>query len=91
VPVELREPSADEERLFAHLRTVRKELADRQGVPAYIVFGDATLREMAARRPSTDDELLAVNGVGETKLKRYGEAFLEAIRAFTQTEELDTP
>jgi ATP-dependent DNA helicase RecQ len=91
VPVELREPSADEERLFAHLRTVRKELADRQGVPAYIVFGDATLREMAAHRPGTDDELLAVNGVGETKLKRYGEAFLEAIRAFTQTEELDTP
>ena len=91
VPVELREPSADEERLFAHLRTVRKELADRQGVPAYIVFGDATLREMAARRPGTDDELLAVNGVGETKLKRYGGAFLEAIRSFTQTEELDTP
>jgi ATP-dependent DNA helicase RecQ len=60
-------------------------------VPAYIVFGDATLREMAARRPGADDELLAVNGVGETKLKRYGEAFLEAIRTFTQTEELDTP
>jgi ATP-dependent DNA helicase RecQ len=91
VPVELREPSAAEERLFAHLRTARKELADRQGVPAYIVFGDATLREMAAHRPGTDDELLAVNGVGETKLKRYGEAFLEAIRTFTQTEELDTP
>jgi ATP-dependent DNA helicase RecQ len=91
VPVELREPSAAEERLFAHLRTVRKELADRQGVPAYIVFGDATLREMAARRPGADDELLAVNGVGETKLKRYGEAFLDAIRTFTQTEELDTP
>ena len=91
VPVELREPSAAEERLFAHLRTVRKELADRQGVPAYIVFGDATLREMAARRPSADDDLLTVNGVGETKLKRYGEAFLEAIRSFTQTEELDTP
>ena len=91
VAVEVHEPSAAEERLFAHLRTVRKELADRQGVPAYIVFGDATLREMATRRPGTDDELLAVNGVGETKLKRYGEAFLEAIRAFAQTEELDTP
>ena len=91
LPIELREPSAAEERLFTHLRTVRKELADRQGVPAYIVFGDATLREMAAHRPGTDGELLAVNGVGETKLKRYGEAFLQAIRAFEQTEDLDTP
>ena len=74
VPVELREPSAAEERLFARLRTLRKELADRQGVPAYIVFGDATLREMATRRPGSDGELLAVNGVGEAKLKRYGES-----------------
>ncbi len=91
VPVELREPSAAEERLFAHLRALRKELADRQGVPAYIVFGDATLREMAARRPGTDDELLAVNGIGEAKLKHYGTAFLDAIDAFSRTEELDTP
>ena len=90
-PVELREPSAAEERLFAHLRALRKELADRQGVPAYIVFGDATLREMAARRPGTDDELLAVNGIGEAKLKHYGTDFLDAIDAFSRTEELDTP
>jgi ATP-dependent DNA helicase RecQ len=91
VPIELREPSAAEERLFARLRTLRKELADRQGVPAYIVFGDATLREMAARRPGSEGELLAVNGIGEAKLKRYGGAFLEAIEAFARTEELDTP
>jgi len=81
-PVEPREPSPADELLFDRLRTVRKRLADEQNVPAYIVFGDATLREMAARRPGTYLELLAVNGVGDAKLERYGDAFLDAIHAF---------
>ena len=48
-------------------------------MPAYVVFSDATLAEMAARKPSTDTELLEVSGVGQSKLQRYGDAFLEAI------------
>jgi ATP-dependent DNA helicase RecQ len=67
--------------LFSRLRIVRKELADRQGVPAYIVFSDKVLREMAARRPASPGQLLAVSGVGPAKLERYGEAFLDAIGA----------
>jgi ATP-dependent DNA helicase RecQ len=65
---------------FERLRAVRKRLADAEGVPAYIVFGDAALRAMAESRPRTADELLAVPGVGQKKLERYGEAFLEALR-----------
>ena len=71
-------PPEDEE-LFQRLRTLRKDLADRQGVPAYIVFSDKVLKEMAARRPNTPAELLAVPGVGPAKLERYGEAFLQAL------------
>ncbi len=68
-----------DEALFEELRSLRKELADRQGVPAYIVFNDKVLREMVARRPGTPGELLEVSGVGPAKLERYGEAFLEAL------------
>jgi ATP-dependent DNA helicase RecQ len=50
-------------------------------VPAYVVFSDATLLEMAARRPTTEEALLSVSGVGPTKLERYGAAFLEVLRA----------
>ena len=59
---------------------MRRRLADRQDVPAYIVFSDAVLREMATRRPRTSGEMLAVPGVGPVKLERYGEAFLEELR-----------
>ena len=68
-----------DEELFARLRTLRKQLAGRQNVPAYVVFSDATLAEMAARKPRSHAALLDVNGVGQTKLARYGDDFLEAI------------
>ncbi len=68
-----------DEALFEELRALRKQLADEQNVPAYVVFSDATLAEMAARRPGTSAELLEVNGVGQTKLERYGDAFLAVI------------
>jgi len=68
-----------DEQLFEELRALRKQLADEQNVPAYVVFSDATLAEMAARRPATQTELLDVSGVGQAKLERYGDAFLEAI------------
>lgn len=68
--------------LFESLRRLRRELADKAGVPAYVIFSDRTLVEMASRLPRTMDELLAVSGVGEVKLARYGEAFLRAISVF---------
>ena len=68
-----------DEALYEALRGLRKRLADEQNVPAYVVFSDATLAEMAARRPGTYTELLAVNGVGRAKLERYADAFLAAI------------
>ena len=70
-------PAADA--LFEELRALRREIADREGVPAYVIFHDATLREMAAPRPATEEELLDVGGVGERKLEKYGEEFLALI------------
>jgi len=66
--------------LFERLRAVRKRLADAEGVPAYIVFSDAVLRQMAEHVPRTRPEMLLISGVGPVKLERYGDAFLEALR-----------
>jgi ATP-dependent DNA helicase RecQ len=66
--------------LFERLRAVRKELADTRGVPAYVVFHDSTLREMAARRPRDRSQMLELTGVGPVKFERYGERFLETLR-----------
>lgn len=72
----------DEQRaLFERLRQLRKELADAEGVPPYIVFSDAALRGMCTAMPRTSDEFLAVSGVGPVKLERYGAAFLQEIAA----------
>ncbi len=65
--------------LFEALRTRRKEIADRLDLPPYVIFHDATLRQMAEHRPTTDEELLSISGVGEAKLERYGSEFLEVI------------
>lgn len=69
----------DESALFEELRHLRREIAGERGVPAYVVFSDATLLEMAALKPSNDAEMLGVNGVGPKKLETYGERFLEII------------
>ena len=71
-----------DEGLFDALRALRKSLAEEQGVPPYVVFGDATLVEMAQRKPSSDEELIMITGVGEKKLERYGAEFLYAISTF---------
>ena len=65
--------------LFGALREARRMLAAEAGVPAYVVFHDSTLREIAAARPATLAELAEVNGVGEAKLARYGDAMLAAV------------
>ena len=66
--------------LFQALRQLRKTLADRDGVPPFVVFNDATLLEMAASRPQSLAALHQINGVGQTKLARYGEAFLQLLQ-----------
>lgn len=66
--------------LFERLRAVRLDIARARGVPPYVIFHDATLREMARLRPATVDDLLTVKGVGSRKAEDLGEAFLAAIR-----------
>jgi ATP-dependent DNA helicase RecQ len=66
--------------LLARLKALRKRLADRDGVPAYIVFNDRTLTEMAQVRPRSQAQLLAISGVGAAKLARYGDEFLAELR-----------
>lgn len=74
-------PEGGEEALFLKLKALRKRLADGRGVPAYVVFTDATLQAMARFRPQTPEHLLALSGVGLKKFQHYGEAFLELLRA----------
>jgi ATP-dependent DNA helicase RecQ len=71
-----------DESLFEELRSLRKRLADVEGVPPYIVFGDATLIQMARDKPVDERELLAVTGVGQHKLEKYGNDFLDAIAGY---------
>ncbi len=70
------------EPLLAELKALRSRLANDRRVPAYVVFSDATLVEMAARKPQTHAEMLAISGVGTTKLERYGDLFLGVIGRF---------
>ncbi len=67
--------------LFEKLRELRRTLASAAAVPPYVVFSDATLIEMAALRPHTSEAFLQINGVGSRKLERYGEVFMDALRA----------
>lgn len=69
-----------DETLFEKLRTLRKKLADKQHVPPYIIFSDKTLHEMCRSFPETADAMAEISGVGDTKLERYGEDFLQLIR-----------
>jgi len=71
-----------DEALFAHLRTVRRTLADERNVPAYVIFSDVALREMARSYPTTPAEFRRIPGVGEQKLKDFAETFLAAISEY---------
>ena len=70
--------------LFALLRQKRKEMADAASVPPYVIFSDRTLTEMAAYYPQSRAGLLRMSGVGQTKLDRYGSAFLEVVRSYCE-------
>lgn len=71
----------EDEQLMDDLKALRKELADEQGVPPYVVFHDATLLDMIARRPASLADMLNVSGVGQSKLQKYGEQFLAVLHA----------
>ncbi|MHA6259422.1 DNA helicase RecQ [Sporosarcina sp. CAU 1771] len=68
--------------LFEQLRVLRRSLATEAGVPPFVVFSDTTLRDMAARIPLTDEEFLDIHGVGQVKLERYGQAFMDEIKNY---------
>lgn len=68
--------------LFEQLRQLRRQLAEKQGVPPFVIFSDKALREMCADMPTNDAEFLNVKGVGESKLAKYGEQFLGTIAAY---------
>jgi ATP-dependent DNA helicase RecQ len=76
----IRRAAQEGDAVFSKLRALRKQLADRDRLPPYMVFSDTTLREMAVRLPNTMHHLLQVKGVGEAKLAKYGEAFLLLLR-----------
>lgn len=73
------ENSQYDKHLFKALRGLRKQLAEQEEVPPYVVFSDATLIEMAQMMPMNDDDMLAINGVGQRKLARFGEPFMDLI------------
>ena len=70
--------------LFERLVALRRQVGQQQGVPPYLIFSDATLEEMAQKRPVTDADMLYVNGVGERKLQLYGDTFIAEIRRFVR-------
>ena len=75
-------PDDENEMLFQKLRELRLSIARENSLPPYMVFNDRTLRDMARLRPITDAQFLAVNGVGDSKLAKYGKRFMEAIAGF---------
>src|SRR5207244_8900392 len=81
---------ACDELLFEQLRGLRRRLADERDVPAYVIFSDVTLREMARNYPATPTEFRRIPGVGEQKLKDFAEPFLSEIRAYLTTNERRT-
>ncbi|MDA7027822.1 DNA helicase RecQ [Bacillus sp. CLL-7-23] len=71
-----------DDQLFELLRTLRKKIAQEQGVPPFIVFSDETLKDMCTKIPLTEDELMNVKGVGEQKREKYGAMFLQELKAY---------
>ena len=75
--------------LFARLRFLRKQIADKENIPPYIVFNDATLQEMAQYQPVSNIEMLQINGVGSIKLERFGQPFMALIREHKNTRKTE--
>ena len=75
--------------LLEALKALRWDIAKKTGQPAYIIFTNASLEDMARKAPRTQEEFLKVNGVGSSKAQRYGQAFLERIREYTASHRED--
>ena len=75
-------PTEQDAALFALLRKLRRRIADAEGAAAYMVFSDATLRDMAQKKPTTPEDFREVSGVGKHKLQKYGKQFMELIADF---------
>jgi ATP-dependent DNA helicase RecQ len=73
-----------DEECFEMLRSLRRELADKKNVPAFVIFSDAALRHMAHALPQTPEEFLKISGVGAKKQEEYGEVFTKAIKDFVK-------
>jgi ATP-dependent DNA helicase RecQ len=82
---------AEVEILFERLRKLRKQLADAQSVPPYVVFADSSLKLMAQQQPQTLETFAEISGVGTHKLTQYGEKFVSEIRAFCEEQKLPVP
>lgn len=76
--------------LFETLRKLRYEISKEEEVPAYAIFSDAALRQMEIIRPMSDEEFISIDGVGKTKLEKYGDAFIKAIIEFQKSKSLKT-
>ncbi|WP_281298896.1 DNA helicase RecQ [Flavobacterium limnophilum] len=76
--------------LFETLRKLRAEIAKQEEVPAYIIFNDATLKQLEAERPMSDEEFLNIDGVGRAKLEKYGDVFIKAIIEFQKNKTVRT-
>ena len=70
--------------MFERLRTLRKQISDKLDLPPFVIFSDATLSEMAQRRPISEAQMKAISGIGDEKFKRYGKAFMDEIVAFAR-------
>ena len=81
-------PADYDAELFQELRALRTQIASRRGVPPYVVFGDVTLRQMAAYFPQSRDSLSQIHGVGSVKLDQYGDEFLAVIMEYAQARNL---
>ena len=79
--------TTSEEKLFLHLKTLRKSIADQAGVPPYVIFPDKSLKEMAHTRPCELHNFRNIHGVGEIKLEKYGLVFTSAIKNFCEEDE----
>ena len=71
--------------MFESLREVRKRIAETEKVPPFVIFSDSALKDMCAKLPKSNEEFLQVSGVGELKLKKYGNEFMNAILTFCET------
>lgn len=74
--------------LFEILRSCRREIADEESIPPYLIFADTTLREISSRYPVTSEQMLDISGVGELKLKKYGNRFLKIIREYVEKNKI---